>query len=1121
MSNADNTTNQPSSKRYFELVDEKSNKFWEIFVVGDQLTTRWGKIDTQGQSKTKTLESPAAATVEQEKQIDKKLAKGYQEIATTDQNSNAETEPQIPPSQPLEEETSQVSSLIEQAANLDNETDKETFLPELIERMQQFCSNLNNLQQSTPTELVQTLSGEMPVRINLQVVPGGAPDVNVTTQQWTQFLQKNDFELINDFTIAQLPFLIRGFVREPDLAAAICCHEDFTWIDIVAPYSDGTLEVWSNVPAHDETVPPWCSLHWYPNSDIESLFDHLINQRSENDPRRLRSHSFVHLYENSYQEDISWRVSIFEASQPTSPKWQTVEAQVWAFASEYDARKYYLDHKPEKTFAAATIFKVKPPEQLEILKACYRLYDRVIDKLGYDVTAELRNKLLRKKLPFSNEDLEFLAEELKKTATCSYGIDDKLLGAFEQIIKRQTLSQQTQDTLRNARDSLRMARYDNPEKIKSRIDALVGDHDDRIPIRPGEPWADALIHDLQQMPDPRRRAWTKFLHHCLTASASKPSSKWLKTVTPLLSEVTQTSLLEHLSRWLPLLDQPNPHSRQNPLHIKESHQDLLRGLIWCASLEQNESITPIIGAAAITAFKKIPTVGARSVRFGNACINALADLAESGGITQLAILKIKVKHIPAQKLIDKKLSEAAERLGIPREEIEELSVPTFGLEDVGKLTETLGDFRAELTVGADNTTKLRWFKADGKIQKSVPAAVKGKSADELKQLKTAEKELKKMLPVLRERLERIYLEQRTWPLDTWRERYLDHPLVGTLSRRLIWQFETNGKKTSAIFSHDQLVDSDDQPLELDKNTIVRLWHPIEQSIETVVAWRNWLIKHEVRQPFKQAHREVYLLTDAERDTEIYSNRFAAHILKQSQFRALARTRSWTSEFIGPWDGGDLGISKRELNAWNLRTEFWVTPAIEEEFNDAAGYFYVSTDQVRFYESQAGNADPLQLADIPSLVFTEIMRDVDLFVGVASVGNDPNWIDGGPVIIQRDYWESYSFGELSLSAEIRKEVLQQLVPKLSIADRCSFTDRFLVVRGDIKTYKIHFRSGNILMEPNDRYLCIVPSNSASSSQKVYLPFEGDRMLSLILSKAFMLADDTNIKDRSIKSQIGSS
>jgi hypothetical protein len=45
-----------------------------------------------------------------------------------------------------------------------------------------------------------------------------------------------------------------------------------------------------------------------------------------------------------------------------------------------------------------------------------------------------------------------------------------------------------------------------------------------------------------------------------------------------------------------------------------------------------------------------------------------------------------------------------------------------------------------------------------------------------------------------------------------------------------------------------------------------------------------------------------------------------------------------------------------------------------------------------------------------------------------------------------------------------------------------------------------------------------SVKAAQSSEVFLPFEGDGVLSIILSKAFLLAEDDKIKDRSILSQI---
>ncbi len=75
------TTSQERAmaKRYFEFVDDKSSKFWEIAVSDKEVTVRFGRIGTNGQTQTKTFGDAAAAQKHADKLIDEKTGKGYAE----------------------------------------------------------------------------------------------------------------------------------------------------------------------------------------------------------------------------------------------------------------------------------------------------------------------------------------------------------------------------------------------------------------------------------------------------------------------------------------------------------------------------------------------------------------------------------------------------------------------------------------------------------------------------------------------------------------------------------------------------------------------------------------------------------------------------------------------------------------------------------------------------------------------------------------------------------------------------------------------------------------------------------------------------------------------------------
>jgi hypothetical protein len=745
----------------------------------------------------------------------------------------------------------------------------------------------------------------------------------------------------------------------------------------------------------------------------------------------------------------------------------------------------------------------------------------------------LLSLLLRKKLPFDETKLITLVQLLIDVKNSDFQDEISYGGYIKQVenfIADNTISDELYRILKKLHRTMKKSHFDDARKNINRIEAILGGGSDEaleIDLNTGEVWTATLKSHLDPLDADGRKKWFSLLAVCRKASSSKPSGKWLKEISALIEGIGKESFVSVLLAVLPEIGKPGAVEtkemdyytvQSDPTQVHTVHSDLLRGLVWSASLLENETLVQVVGNTADVCFKKIRDVGPRAPKIGNACLYALANCGFAG-VAQLSRLESRVKHTSSRKQVARALNMAAANAGISKGELEEIAVPTLGLTGIGELRRQVGDYYALLTITGTHKVSLQWFNPDGKEQKSVPAALKESSGPDIKALKSTAKEIEKLLPAQRYRIERLFLETRTWTFADFRKRYLDHPLVGWLARRLIWRFRSGENENDAVWHDGGLIDALGIQLDwLTDDAEVELWHPLTRTGEEVLAWRMWLDRHQVQQPFKQAHREIYILTDAERETDTYSNRFAAHILRQHQFSALCQQRGWHYTLMGTWDSHNVPFI--EFPDWGMRVEFWVDAAGEGEgtLSPSWVFLYVATDQVRFHSLNEDR--PLSLTEVPEMFFSELMRDVDLFVGVCSVGNDPNWYDGGPGGHYLNYWQSYSFGDLSESARTRKEVLERLVPRLKIADRCSFIDKFLVVRGDIRTYKIHLGSGNVMMSPNDQYLCIVPGRGASSkgSGQVLLPFEGDNTLSVILSKAFMLADDRKIKDPTIISQI---
>ena len=230
--------------------------------------------------------------------------------------------------------------------------------------------------------------------------------------------------------------------------------------------------------------------------------------------------------------------------------------------------------------------------------------------------------------------------------------------------------------------------------------------------------------------------------------------------------------------------------------------------------------------------------------------------------------------------------------------------------------------------------------------------------------------------------------------------------------------------------------------------------------------------------------------------------------------ALARGRGWTYQLQGSWEGAD-DYARLDLPAYGLHAALRVSaPWEDQNLNDSSTYTHTLTHEVRFQTSDGWDVD---LQDVAERIFSEVMRDVDLLVGVTSIANDPAWLEVGDpgttatgTAKRSGNSPSTQPAAATFSNNFSLAFQSQMRPR-STASFCESLDNCV-------TYKIHLGSTNVLMEPNDEYLCIVPRPGPKAPPKVFLPFEGDAALEVIISKALMLARDDQITDPTILHQI---
>jgi hypothetical protein len=252
-----------------------------------------------------------------------------------------------------------------------------------------------------------------------------------------------------------------------------------------------------------------------------------------------------------------------------------------------------------------------------------------------------------------------------------------------------------------------------------------------------------------------------------------------------------------------------------------------------------------------------------------------------------------------------------------------------------------------------------------------------------------------------------------------------------------------------------------------------LWHEYQQ--ECFLAQRQ--------QPFKQLFRELYVLTQAERDADKRSQRYEGHQVNPRQALALLGNRGWVAV---PEEGVRKTFHQEGLSVWLNFHEGFSTPA------DVDG---LTIDNVMF--TKRGEWEPLALDSIPPRLFSEVMRDLDLVVSVAHRGGvDP---------------------EASASTvEMRSALLRETLGLLKL-ENVRLERSHALIKGHLGDYTVHLGSANVHRQPGGS-LCIIPVGSQHRG-RLFLPFtDDDPKTAEVVSKVLLLAEDKKIQDPTILEQL---
>lgn len=368
-----------------------------------------------------------------------------------------------------------------------------------------------------------------------------------------------------------------------------------------------------------------------------------------------------------------------------------------------------------------------------------------------------------------------------------------------------------------------------------------------------------------------------------------------------------------------------------------------------------------------------------------------------------------------------------------------------------------------LAIDSDGRAEIRAKKAEKEL-KSIPASLK-KDAYVL-ELQSAVKSLRDQHSRARKSLEEAMIREDVFEYAEVRE-LMSNPVLGPLASKLLWQ------AGDTIDFFEKLPE-----------TPLKIAHPT--GLFRSGRWAEFqrlAVERKLVQPFKQIFRELYTLNADEKLDGMKSARYSGNQVMPKKAVALLRTRGWTVDMD---EGLQKVFHRQNLIAKIYAMADWFSPAEVEP---------PTLEYVLFEHRRTREIIPLE--KIVPVLFSEVMRDLDLMVSVAHAGGvDPE--------------ASHS------TVEMRAALIRTMLPFFKL-DNVRIEKSHAFITGKFGEYTVHLGSG-VCHKQASGMLNILPVHSQTRG-RIFLPFaDDDPKTAEVLTKILFLAEDDKIKDPSILEQI---